>query len=149
MKLLIFLLLISLSGFSQTFVNMPPLTRGEAKMLEKGIVDYIASYPDSISSSLYAKLENIRLYLESNSSTPVAFTNIPMKIIDYIESRHYQGSIYNWRESNSTDKRQIDMEQANINRSQIELGKKQSELLNKISFQKKYFELIGLPAPTN
>ena len=142
-------MLISLSGFSQTFVNMPPLNKGEARMLERGMLEYIQANPDFVQSSVYSKLEAIRIFLESTSNTPIAFTNIPVKIIDYIEQRQYGGSIEKWRYAKSNDKQFIDMEQNMVNQRVQSIAKANQELMNKISFQLKYFDLVGLPAPSN
>lgn len=152
MKNLLFsiaLVFLSFTGFSQVFINMPPLSKGEARLLERGMLEYIQSNPDSVQASVYSKLEAIRLFLESPSSEPIAFTNIPVKIIDYIEQRQYGGSIEKWRYAKSNDKQFVDMEQRMVNERIQAISKANQELANKVSFQLKYFELVGLPAPSN
>jgi hypothetical protein len=143
--LLIALMIISQISFSQEFTNMPPLNRDQAKILEKGILQYLQSYPDSIDASIYLKLKSVREFVVSQSGLIAGdsvkiFLDIPLKIVDQIERTEYMGNVLNWRRETDIDYRMI------INDESRLIDRKKILRIRK-EFQCKYFLKVGLPCP--
>ena len=139
---LLFALLSCLNSvFGQAFTNMPPLNRDQAKILEKGILGYIQSYPDSVDASIYLKLKSVREFISSSSSDTVKiFTDIPMKIVNQIERTEYGGDVVKWRVENDFDYRMTNDEERRI-------AEKRKMMRIRKEFQCKYFLKVGLPCP--
>jgi len=161
MKKLLALLLI-LMGFnahSQVFTNMPPLNRAEAKILESGILAFRAAHPDSVTYAIYSNLYQIAYFIEHpdtlsavpDSLQTQVFSNIPVKVIDFIERQQYNGNVLTWSSTTtngySNDQSVNSMLRAadDMRRSKKEFDKYSELVKNKRNFRCKYLTLLQIP----
>jgi acylphosphatase len=145
----LFLLFFALFGFlqvssAQAFTNMPPLNREQSKILEKGILGYVQSYPDSVDATIYLKLKSVREFISSvpiNSADSVrTFLDIPVKIVNQIERTEYMGDIVKW-----VPEKQMELMMAITYEKQAADMRKTLRIRKE--FQCKYFLKVGLPCP--
>lgn len=145
----LFLLSMILLGIFQTsigqaFTNMPPLNREQAKILEKGILGYVQSYPDSVDANIYLKLKVVREFISTPATTLAdsvkIFEDIPMKIVNQIERTEYMGDILKW-----VPEKQFELSMA-INYEKQAADMRKTLRIRK-EFQCKYFLKVGLPCP--
>lgn len=143
----------------QLFTNMPPLNRAEAKILEQGILAYRAAYPDSVKYTIYSNLYQIANFIEhpdTLSNVPDSlqtqiFSNIPMKVVDYIERQQYNGNIQAWKDSatggfsNDMAVNQMLSAARDMERNQKEYLKYKELVKNKRTFRCKYLALFEIP----
>ena len=153
------LLLIGLWANSQNFTNMPPLNRAEAKLLESGILAYRTANPDSVDYAIYSNLYQIGYFIEhrdTHSSIPDSlqtqvFSNIPLKVVDYIEKQHYSGDILHWKSTSkngySTDNaiNQLINSQRELERAQKDVQRLSELIRNKENFRCKYLTMLEIP----
>lgn len=154
--LTISLLFVSISlAFSQKtpeYADLPECNKGEARMLRSGIMSYITQYPDSTKSTIFDNLKIIDQFIKENhgdkaidSTVTISFKQLPMKVIDYIETTYYDKNIYLWTPKIDMHTSMYD---SNI-RMQIsvqeQIDKYLEAIKNKISFQCKWFNMVGLP----
>lgn len=150
--LTICLLFVGISmAFSQTsplYADLPQCNRSEARMLRSGIISYIAQYPDSTQSTIFNNLKIIDDFIKLNPQdtlTSMSFLHIPMKVIDFIEKAYFDKDIYKWTPKTSSNYSIYKMSVEMLKRNQLEVDKYLEAERNKISFQCKWFTMVGLP----
>lgn len=132
-------------GFAQAFINMPPLNREQSKILEKGILAYMQSNPDSLDAFIYLKLKAIKEFISSPQGVTLGdsvqiFSDIPMKVVNNIERTEFNGDVLKWRKNN-------DMQYSMIENDERRITEQKRLLRIRKEFQCKYFLKIGLPCP--
>lgn len=144
--------LISFCSFAQeqhpTFVNMPDLSKSQAKMLIDGIINYYQAKPDSTTASTFNRVADIKAFIDNPSLSTMSFNNIPMKVVDYIEIKEFRGSIMDWTPTKDYGSSMLKSQQDMIDMQQKRLNADKQILLDKINFQCKYFQIIGITCPT-
>lgn len=155
MKKLFFLglfALCSICSFAQEqhpiFVNMPDLSKSQAKMLIDGIINYYQAKPDSTTASTFNRVAEIKAFIDNPNLSTMSFLNIPMKVVDYIEVKEFRGSILEWTPSKDMTASMMKSQQDMIDSQQKRLNLDKQALQDKVNFQCKYFQLIGIPCPT-
>lgn len=153
------LLFIGLWANAQVFTAMPPLNRAEAKLLEAGILAYRSANPDSVNYAIYSNLYQIGYFIEHpdtlsnvpDSLQTQVFSNIPMKVVDYIEKQQYNGDILKWKESsangysNDMAVMQLIRARQDLERAQKEIEKYSELVKNKRNFRCKYLTMLEIP----
>jgi predicted metal-dependent TIM-barrel fold hydrolase len=155
MKKLILISLMAISSFlsfSQTqqtpvFVQMPDISKTQAKMLIDGIINYYQQKPDSTSAVVFNRVAEIKAFIDNPNLVTMSFNNIPMKVIDHVEIMKFGGSILNWSAAKDNDSNMIEMQERMLAMQQKQLDEAKLRIQEKKSFQCKYFQLIGLPCP--
>lgn len=140
-----------LSAFSQTtpqYYDLPQCNKSEARMLRSGIMSYITMYPDSTQSTIFNNLKIIDEFIKLNPQdtlATVSFTQIPVKVIDFIELTYYDKDIYKWtpKSDNRYLSYQSDLSMLKFQQERIEKYLEAEK--NKKSFQCKWFTMVGLP----
>ena len=129
--------------------DTPPLNRSEARILKAGILSFVTQYPDSTNSSIFLNLEKIAKFTQdTNQSISVqVFSGLPMEVISHVEKTYYAGSIAKWNAKSDYSTTSIETQRMMIKSSEQNLEKLLSDLSDKISFQCKYFLMVGMPCP--
>lgn len=147
------LALCSICSFAQEqhpiFVDMPDLSKSQAKMLIDGIINFYQAKPDSTSASTFNRVAEIKAFIDNPNLSTMSFTNLPMRVVDYIEVKEFRGSILEWNPEKDNASFMIKSNQEMIDMQQKRLNADKQALLDKINFQCKYFQIIGMPCPTN
>ncbi|PWK27158.1 hypothetical protein LV89_01973 [Arcicella aurantiaca] len=154
MKNLIFaslLALVSLCSYAQeqhaVFLDMPDLTKSQATMLIDGIINYYQSKPDSTSAATFNRVAEIKAFVDNPNLLTMSFRNLPKKVVDFIEQKEFRGSILEWTPEKDYSSSTFQSDQMMIDSMQKRLNTAKKVLLDKIQFQCKYFQLIGMPCP--
>jgi hypothetical protein len=142
--------LISFCGAAQQypiFVDMPDLTKSQAKILIDGMISYYQSNPDSTSASTFNRVAEVKAFIDNPNLLTMSFKNVAMKVVDFIEVREFRGSIIDWKPENDMNANMLKTEQMMIDSMQKRLEDSKQKLKDKTEFQGKYFQLIGMPCP--
>jgi hypothetical protein len=144
--------LISLCSTAQqypVFVDMPDLTKSQAKMLIDGMINYYQSKPDSTTASTFNRVAEVKAFIDNPNLQTMSFKNIAMKVVDYIEIKEFGGSILNWLPQKDMNNSMLQSEQMMIDNMTKRLADAKQKLKDKKEFQCKYFQLIGMECPAN
>lgn len=144
MKTLIFFLcLFSVVCFGQTngdtFQNVPPLNRKEAKIYLQAIQQYVIQYPDSL-RGIYSKLDSLDLFIKSTTGDSLRSIKVPKKVIDNIEKNNYNGDILTWRPEKDNQYIMYDSFRKTIKDFEERIA-----ILKAV--QCKYFKFYNIPCP--
>ena len=129
------------------FVDMPDLTKSQAKILIDGMINYYQSSPDSTTASTFNRVAEVKAFIDNPNLQTMSFKNIAMKVVDFIETREFQGSILSWSPQKDMSSFSLKSEQQMIDSMQKRLNDSKQKLEDKKGFQCKYFQLIGMPCP--
>lgn len=143
------------SAFSQTapeYVDLPECNKSEARMLRSGIITYIAQFPDSTKSTIFENLRIIDEFIKEkhgdeakDSTVVISFKQIPMRVINFIENTYFDKDIYKWTPKIDRNTSMYEMNVRAMKSQQEQMDKYWEEIKNKISFQCKWFTMVGLP----
>lgn len=143
---------LTLQAFSQDhlpqYVDLPECNRSEARMLRAGIIAYVSQYPDSTKSTIFDNLRLIDEFIKEDSKDTLelmSFKQLPMRVIDHIEQTYFNKNIYTWTPKVSSDNSMYQSNLLMLKTQQEQIDKYLRELKNKISFQCKWFKMLGLP----
>ena len=129
------------------FIDMPNLDKSQARLLLDEMLKYREQKKDSVNAAFYIILGQIQSFVDNQNATSQAFTNIPMRIVDFIEKDIFNGSILEWDPTKEHDRFRPQMAKQQIIQANKELTDYQNKLSAKISFRCSYFAIIGLDCP--
>jgi hypothetical protein len=153
MKKFLFTGLIALISFCSVaqqypvFVDMPDLTKSQAKMLIDGMINYYQSKPDSTTASTFNRVAEVKAFIDNPNLQTMSFKNIAMKVIDFIEIKEFRGSIVEWNPEKDFETNTLKSEQMMLDSMIKRVNDAKRKLKDKQEFQCKYFQLIGMPCP--
>lgn len=137
----------SLAQQYPVFVDMPDLTKSQARMLIDGLISYYQAKPDSTSASTFNRVAEVKAFIDNPNLQTMSFKNIAMKVVDFIEKKEFDGSILDWTPEKDMSSSSIKSERIMLDVITKNLANAEQKLRDRKEFQCKYFQLIGMPCP--
>lgn len=113
-----------------------PLTKPAAKIVLKNISDYVSSYPDSVQAGWYNKMNDLVIFMRSDSKQPLSGFSVDKKIFDFVESRIFGPGMDGFQNPNDGNYVML-LNQKAENERQLAEYQCKKEMCNKIMLRRK------------
>jgi hypothetical protein len=113
-----------------------PLTKPAAKIVLKNISDYVSSYPDSVQVGWYNKMNDLVVFMRSDSKQPLTGFSVDKKVFDYVETRIFGPSLDGFQSPNDVNYKRL-LDQKEANERELAEYECKKEMCNKIMLRRK------------